>query len=674
MLVTLKAFLFFMVLWVVVLSSVRGQGTYSYADLCRRLTDPELLAVLPPPGERTALASSYDRSSRYDAATDTYIDWGANNDTGGNVRQEGDGIVMADVTGPGCIWRIWSAAPKSGHVKIYLDGSPTPQVDLPFAEYFDRTSAPFTRTNLVYTAAMGANNYTPICFQRSCRVVADKGWGAFYQITYTQFPAGTIVPTFSVTLPPAENAALDATDKILGACGTAPPASSSGETSETIPLEVTPGAENTVADLSGPAAITGLTVKLDLPRDAKAQRLLLRQLTLSMTWDGEAQPAVWAPLGDFFGEVGGSAPHLSLPLGQRPDGTYYSFWYMPFAKGAHVSIKNESSAAVKMTWAVTHAPLDRPVSSLGYFHAKWHRDAFLPGRADRRPDWTLLTTQGRGRFVGTQLHVFQMRGPWWGEGDDKFFVDGEKFPSTFGTGSEDYFGYAWGSGRLFSEPFHGQALRDPGTKMTNASEYRYHISDSVPFQQSFEAAIEKYLPNDRTIYASVVYWYLSPTGVDPYGTVELKDRVDYWQNPPPNDDLLVEGVEMSWDWSAPNHPHAFAEIGSDGWADWAGKLPPGSSTKFTFTIQNAGKYQILLKLMKGLHDGIYQLALNDRKLGDPVDLYGATFPDGEPQDFGVVDLKAGTQTLGVTYVGKSSAIQSDWTDFQLKYLRLKPVP
>ena len=670
----MKLFLFFIVPWLVLVSSVRGQETFTYADLCHRLTDLELLAVLPPPGERTALASSYDRSSRYDAATDTYIEWGANNDTGGNVRQEGDGIVMADVTGPGCIWRMWSASPKAGHVKIYLDGSPTPQVDLPFAGYFDRTSAPFTRPNLVYTAASGANNYTPISFQKSCRVVADKGWGAFYQITYTQFPAGTIVPTFSMNLSPAENAALDATDKILGACGSAPQSLASGEKTETIPLEITSGAESTVADFSGPAAITGLTVKLDLPSDAKAQRLLLRQLTLSMTWDGVAQSAVWSPLGDFFGAVGGSAPHSSLPLGLRPDGTYYSFWYMPFAKGAHISIKNESGAGVRMTWTVTHAPLDRPAYSLGYFHAKWHRDAFLPDRADRRPDWTLLTTQGRGRYVGTQLHVFQMRGPWWGEGDDKFFVDGEKFPSSFGTGSEDYFGFAWCSSRLFAEPFHGQALRDLGAMDTNASEYRYHISDSVPFQQSFEGVMEKYLANDRAIYASVAYWYLSPTGVDLYGTAKLKDRVDYWQNPPPNDDMLVEGAEMSWNWSAPDHPHAYAKIGSDGYADWGRKFQPGSSTKFTFKFRTGGKYQILFRLMRGSHGGIYQLALNDQKLGDPVDLYAATDSALETPDFGVVDLKAGTQTLSVTCVGKNPAIQGDWIDFGLDYLRLKPVP
>ena len=93
-----------------------------------------------------------------------------------------------------------------------------------------------------------------------------------------------------------------------------------------------------------------------------------------------------------------------------------------------------------------------PSSSLGRFHAKWHRDAFLPEDPERRKiDWTMLKTEGRGRFCGVMLHVWNPRGGWWGEGDEKFFVDGEKFPSTFGTGSEDYFGYAWCNPTLFAE-------------------------------------------------------------------------------------------------------------------------------------------------------------------------------------------------------------------------------
>jgi len=123
--------------------------TLTYPDLVSRLTDMEHLAVLPPAGEKGALASSYDRKSKYDEATDSYIAWDANADGGDSIRKEGEGIVMAEIQGPGCIWRIWAAAAKEGHIKIYLDGAEASTVDLPFIGYFDRSHEPFTRPNLV---------------------------------------------------------------------------------------------------------------------------------------------------------------------------------------------------------------------------------------------------------------------------------------------------------------------------------------------------------------------------------------------------------------------------------------------------------------------------------------------------------------------------------------------
>ncbi len=146
--------------------------TLTYPDLARRIYDLEALAVKPPAGERTGLASSYDRGSRYDAARDKYIGWDANSDGSGIVRKEGDKAVLAEINGPGCVWRIWTATAGQGHVKIYLDGSDTPAVDLPFADFFNGKAAPFNRKNLSYeTTAKGFDSFVPIPFQKSCKVV-----------------------------------------------------------------------------------------------------------------------------------------------------------------------------------------------------------------------------------------------------------------------------------------------------------------------------------------------------------------------------------------------------------------------------------------------------------------------------------------------------------------------
>lgn len=116
-----------------------AQTQLTYVDLVRRLTDLERLASLPDEGEKCLQWSSYDRASKYDEKTGKYVGWDANGDGGGIIRREGDQLVLAEMKGPGCLWRIWSAAPKQGHVRIFLDDGANPAVDLPFMGYFDRS-------------------------------------------------------------------------------------------------------------------------------------------------------------------------------------------------------------------------------------------------------------------------------------------------------------------------------------------------------------------------------------------------------------------------------------------------------------------------------------------------------------------------------------------------------
>ena len=166
--ITMKKHLIALITLAACLSLCGAEQELTYVDLVKRLTDLEYLATLPAPGDQCAQWSSYDRKSRYDAATGKYIAWDANGDGDGIIRKEGDKLVLAEMQGPGCIWRIWSAAPKEGHVRIYLDGASEPAVDLPFVGYFNRKNEPFTRSAIVHTVSMGWNNYTPIPYQKSC--------------------------------------------------------------------------------------------------------------------------------------------------------------------------------------------------------------------------------------------------------------------------------------------------------------------------------------------------------------------------------------------------------------------------------------------------------------------------------------------------------------------------
>jgi hypothetical protein len=215
------------------------------------------------------------------------------------------------------------------------------------------------------------------------------------------------------------------------------------------------------------------------------------------------------------------------------------------------------------------------------------------------------------------LHVWNPYHGWWGEGDEKFFVDGEKFPSTFGTGTEDYFGYAWGNPSLFAKPFHGQTIT-----MGNAghqSVYRWQIADDVPFQKSFDGYMEKYRPNEwGTYYACTMFWYLSPDGRDLDRPFPVAERCDYFSWPP--EDVaglrLIEfpkrGVVREQDMSKQQHGK---------WTDdkqlfWAGGWV-GDSLNISLPVEKTGRYKLEALFTRMGNYGIVEVYLDGKKVSEP---------------------------------------------------------
>ena len=646
----------------------------TYVDLIHRLTDLEHLATLPAPGEKTAQFSSYDRASRYDETSGKYVRWDANGDNDGVIRKEDGKFVLAEMNGPGCIWRIWSAAPKSGHVRIYLDGDTNPAVDLPFADYFSGKQAPFTRPAMVHTVSQGCNNYTPIPFQKSCKIVADENWGAYYHFGYTTFPPGTQVPTFKRELSPEENAALDEADKMLSHCGPREfpngHASTSGE-------GLLSGNGSSGTEPSGAGAINCIRVRFDPPL-TPTDRDLLREISIQIQWDGERSLSVWSPLGDFFGTAPGANVYRSLPCGYTEDGWFYANWFMPFTNGAKIHFVNEGSHSHELKYEIYSQELKGDLTRYARFHAKWHRDAFLPAEPERQIDWPFLKTTGTGRFVGVMLHVWNPRGGWWGEGDEKFFVDGEKFPSTFGTGSEDYFGYAWSSPVLFQHAYHNQTYND-GNSKGHVSVNRWHISDQVPFAKQFEGDIEKYYANDRpTRYAATAFWYLAPGGGDLYSPVPLEERTNYFAQPAMKKvPGVLEGEQMRILAHTDGNPQeqdmtAWGEKWSNDAQLWWIGAKPGAKLELALLVAKDGKYKLLAQFTKAVDYGIVQLSLDGEKLGQPIDLFhDGVIATGE-LDLGTHALSAGEHKLAVQITGANPKAVKSFM-FGLDYVKLAEV-
>ncbi|MBN2090070.1 DUF2961 domain-containing protein [candidate division KSB1 bacterium] len=517
----------------------QSEKRLTYTDVVLRLVNLETLSLLPEKGEKSAMWSSYDRRSQFNAENGKYVEWYANHD-GANqqIRMEGENAVLAEMKGPGAIVRIWSAMPDSGRMKIYIDDNELPAVDLPFKQFFDGSKSPFDYKNLVYKAAEGCNNFVPIPYQKSCKVVATPGWGIYYHFNYVTFQKSTQVEPFKMNLSVESTQALEMVNHFFeNQMGESPYFAQTGNTSIKKSITVEPGSIAQLTDISGQYAIKSFKI-FPAFTDRKDEMVGLRKLILTMNWDGEEQPSVWCPLGDFFGTTPAINHFKTLPLGMTAQ-NFYSYWWMPFAKHAAISIKNEGARPYTFEYEISYGPLSNLIENYARFHAWWHGD-ILPVSEDRWPDWTLLKTTGKGRYIGTMLHVMnpdensckEAAGEghaWWGEGDEKFFVDGEKFPSTFGTGSEDYFGYAWGNPTFFEKAFHSQSMTS-GNK-GHQTIARWHIIDNIPFQESFEGYIEKYYPNDcGTKYNAVVYWYLSPNGINPMPASDV--TVDYLLLPP----------------------------------------------------------------------------------------------------------------------------------------------
>jgi hypothetical protein len=316
---------------------------------------------------------------------------------------------------------------------------------------------------------------------------------------------------------------------------------------------------NTLAELKGPGRITHIWITVSC-----ADPLYLRRLLFRAYWDGAATPAVESPLGDFFGVGHAHAVTYQCALfststnGPGPGGRMaMNCWApMPYAKSARVEIVNEAEADVdSFYYYIDYREEPSVPEDAMYFHARWRRELPTDGwsgpgsvwgsepwrtrtaggdpdrksefegeglNLDGKGNYVVLDTEGSGHFVGCNVSIKNLYEGWWGEGDDMFFVDGEGFPpSLHGTGTEDYFGHAWGMQPSAAHLYNGVSLaaaphRDlklpPGGPVGWRGYYtcyRYHVVDPVPFTRSLVMSVEHGHANNRSDdWSSVAYWYL----------------------------------------------------------------------------------------------------------------------------------------------------------------------
>lgn len=272
-------------------------------------------------------------------------------------------------------------------------------------------------------------------------------------------------------------------------------------------ITLPPGATTTLADVEGPGIIQHIwiTVKPEAYRD----------VVLRFYWDAEEVPSVEVPLGDFFCNGHGLRYNVnSLPVAVNPSGGFNCYWPMPFRQRARITVESQHREPIdgffyQITYALTGVP-----ENSAYFHAQWRRSMTTRGY----PEHVILEgVRGQGHYVGTFLAWTQTSNGWWGEGEIKFYVDGDAdHPTICGTGTEDYVGGAWCfGGETYSTPFLGYPLyrQEPG-EVPRHGLYRWHVLDPVRFKQDLKVTIQalgwrsnrKFEPLTDDI-ASVGTWY-----------------------------------------------------------------------------------------------------------------------------------------------------------------------
>ena len=400
----------------------------------------------------------------------------------------------------------------------------------------------------------------------------------------------------------------------------------------------------------------------------------LNALSIRIYWDDRKEPGVEAPLGDFFA-VGQGKPAVveSFPVQVSPTGALTCYWRMPFKKSARIVIRNDNpDRGTGLYWQVDWVQVDDLPADVAYFHAKYRQE--YP--AEKGKDYLFADLAGRGQYVGTVMSVTNAQPGWFGEGDDFFYIDGEKVPSLQGTGSEDYFNDAWGfrprTSHWFGSPrWQGYAEGD------SAVCYRWHVLDPVGFHKSLRVAIEHKGNSDVDIDAfylerpdfisSVAFWY--QTGEPkPFGHLPpWPERRVPWQY----HHLVREFQNAKTTGPAKAAVQTQGFFGSRPLLAWP-NTQVGAKLTLPFPLSEDGRYAVRLTGMQSPDFGRYAVMIDGKPVGK------ADFFSSEEAE---LDLPLGTLVLtkgphSLTFEAKATEnnIAAQAKPMAVEMLRLLKLP
>ena len=668
-------------------------GEVSLVSLLNEMIDRESVAQCPVPAFVLKQASSHDQRKNDPSNADT---WHSNTDYGQFLHTEtNEGRrewVIMDDAGPGAITRFW--VPLLGDndnqiIRFYFDGSPIPAITAKLNELLSGTAfvrpplafVGWNETNLhdqlkpEFKARRGVSGdlYLPIPFARSCKITLDS-LPFYYVINYRQYVAGTPVQTFSLAGFEAARATLDRVSATLLAT---PDQAVVGPTKQ---ATLAPGQTVELELPKSSAAVRGLQVRID-PRDAPQ---VLRSTILQGAFDGEA--AIWCPLGEFFGAGVRLNPVRDWWRTVGADGTLTARWVMPYRHSGRFSLKNGGDKTVALEFSATTDKWRWNDRSC-HFHGNWHCQLDLQTRP--RFDWNYLEIQGRGRYVGDTLTVFSPVKAWYGEGDERIYYDGATFPQMIGTGTEDYYGYAWGMAGYFDSPFISAQQRD-GLNQDDWRGYtttsRLRLLDSIPIQTSLKHDLEIWNWADTQVdYAVGTFWYARPAARNNREPQPREAARPLRENPVITDqraaDYKIAGaIECETLPVAAKSGGLEVGIQDAGLTEgqWSGgrhlfvqATKPGDFVELQIPTDDDQPREVILYVTKSADYGILRCSLNGKPAGNDIDTYHAAAVAGGPVELGTFAPKNGKLLLRVEVIGCNPASLGARYFFGLDCLVLK---
>lgn len=668
-----------------------SQTPPAYPDLIRRLTDMEALSLYPSEGERQTLWTGDDSGIGYITFADDRKNSGAGK---GSCRMEGDRYVLTEVYGPGIITSIWAALPGEGRISFFLDGSDIPVIEASLYELYSDLRRDYP--HLVYRAGRSLNLFIPIPFRESCKIVADKDMGEFVHFGIRRFPEGTSLPAFSTGLMQKAYSSLKEADNFLGLNQDFHSFPAKKATIDTIELTIHPGEISTLFHAAGKGAITSLRIfpdegrlvpscnlgpegeirwsrqmKREIPSDDSD---IFRELMLSAYWDGERDPSVYCPLGDFFGTAPGWNTYRSLPAGMT-ENMLYSNWFMPYGNEALITLRNDGAKTRSLKVLVTTTPLNGPSDRYARFHAVWNREAKVTGSV-----WTVVKAKGAGRLCGLMMDIYNPAGKWWGDCKYDIVADNDESNSISGYGLDALFG-TWGNS-YFSAAYHAHTLTDRSmVQRDHESLNRWFIADNVPFSASLDIRLEKLFPaTDSVSYRTVAYYYLFKEGENSIVEFPPGERIDADTSSKMGVTDNMEGEDMTVSTCTGGYltPVYVEGLHTGGWSGlrgkshlWWDKIAAGDTLVLKMPVLKDGEYKIRIQFIKGQEFGTFRFYLDNKLISDSINLSYKELAPTTMYDFGLHVLREGDHSI--MFIARSPDTSSPArSQFGLDYLQLEP--